>query len=386
MKVKLTLALLFLFLKITLAQIVVVADKNTNNFYGYDLVQDQYLDFRIDTSPNSMDEYISIAKINEHFAYVGLIKVSNNGVRKPMIIKFNFQNLSHEEIITEDIELPICIDIDPINNKIYWIDKDRNELRRANLDGSEAEFFGEVEEVTASRLPKLAVDKKVERIFFSNGAYNFFLTNSDDYAPAELTSIFKETPINGVHNGARIGDMVIPENGEYLFWSNNTNDSDPHLIKRDLTIGTGGGEVKIFELENSVFNELAVLNDRLYWSGGYSELSSIDLNGNDYQEYVINRNLFDFIVLEEVVSSTENIAHSFPIIVGPNPVVNLLRLSLPHPNEKYTYSIINGNGTTIINKAILHSPQIETSHLPRGSYILQLENEKGASLSRKFFK
>jgi len=355
-------ALIILLTEMTFAQTIVAVSKVSNDFYGYDITTNEYLDFRLNQNPSSMDEYLCITKTNDDSAYVGMIKFLDNGDKKPMIIKFNFQDLSYEEIITEEIENPICIDIDPLNNKIYWIDKDLNQMRRSNFDGSEVEMFGEVEEVT-----------------------NFFLTNSDQYAPAELSSVFQEQPTMW-HNGGRIGDLVIPENGEYLFWSNNTNETHPHIIRRELAFGSGGTEEKIIEIEDGAINELAVLNDRMYWSGGFSQISSADFNGDLIEEYIIDRILFDFIVIESNVLSNKAIGKSFPLEIGPNPTENYLKLHQINANEEYYYYITDANGSKVVNITKLFDPTIDINHFSKGVYVLNLINKKGEIASKIFIK
>ena len=211
------------------SQCLIGIDSNNFDFYSYDFSTESYTDLRLNAGPFTFDTYLSITEgITDDEVYVGYLKDSGFGSFDPIIIRYNLTNNSSIEVISEDIEEPIDIAIDVSTRKIYWIDKELDHLASADLDGANSEVLGSVTDFLTGWNPVLAIDEINQVIYFSQGGRSVFRTSIDNWNPIEIPTTFSEP-------ASRVGDIVIDETSQFLYWSNNTPDSNPHIVKVNLS-------------------------------------------------------------------------------------------------------------------------------------------------------
>ncbi len=285
-----TLILIFLSSLNLSSQCLIGIDSNNSDFYGYDFSTESYTDLRLNAGPFTFDTYLSITEgITDDEVYVGYLKDSGFGSFDPIIIKYNLTSNSSTEVISEDIEEPIDIAIDASTRKFYWIDKELNHLASADLDGANPEVLGSVTDFLTGWNPVLAIDEINQVIYFSQGGRSVFSTSIDNWDPLEIPTTFSES-------ASRVGDIVIDEASQFLYWSNNTPDSNPHIVRVNLSTME---ETKLVEVPSNEFVfRLSLLQDRIYWTGQNSVLYSSNLDGMDVRtEFDAEPFIADFVLL-----------------------------------------------------------------------------------------
>lgn len=133
-------------------------------------------------------------------------------------------------------------------------------------------------------------------------------------------------------------------------------------------------------------------NDGLYWwantaqGSGYIKFKTLDGETiynptGDFGKYCS----FSFIGGFPV--NTHEFGMNKEVVISPNPSENYIRVYTPY-NFSLTsnYMIINEVGQTIKSGEISRGNRIDTSLLPQGSYILQIEGENGNEIKEKFIK
>ena len=283
--------LLFTFSSLN-SQCLVGVDSNNYDFYSYDFSSQDYTDLRLNAGAFVFDTYLSITSgITNQEVFVGYLDDSGFGSFNPKIIKYNLSDESSIDIITENIGQPIAIDIDKSSNKLYWIDKELDELSRSNLNGTNAEVLGTVTDFLTGWNPVLAVDEINQVIYFTTGGRSIFRTDANNWEREEIISSFAEP-------AARVGDIAIDEASQFMYWSNNTPDTAPHIVRVDLSTME---EIKLIEVDDdeSVVS-IQLWQDRIFWTGMNSVVYSAALDGTEVRaEFDADPFVADFVLIDK---------------------------------------------------------------------------------------
>lgn len=386
MKLSLSIIIILLhFCIIGNTQTVVAID--SLDFYGFNLQSSEYIDYKLVSSADFEDEYLSISKFNNEIVYVSLIRHFVSGTEKPMIIRYDLTDKSYEEIIIDEIERPVAIDVDIFEEKIYWIDPGLNKLKRTNLDGSFSETILDDDIPEANYA--FAVDGEFRRdIYMSYGDWRMFLIDMDSFSAAFFSIINDEspTPLQPLTAGA-IGDIIVDEDEQYFYWLQNTWDSKPYIVKRETEVLAGGDEEVIVFSQNDQFHDLAYFDKRIYWTGNESILYSSSTDGSDLkQENEMDKEVRDFIVTSITTSIKDTELENLnSLVIYPNPSMNYI--SLEKDSKNYIqYSIVDANGVNYIANRYIRNDKIQIEDLPAGVYYLILKNKSGFSSTARFVK
>ena len=352
------------------------------DFYGYDFNSNSYEDFRITSTGFAFDIYHSITQgDDENIAYVSVIKFNSFGADTPWIIKYNFSTRTFETIVSSGIEEPVSLDIDKINNKIYWIDQDMKKMMRANLDGSGMETLGDVNTFLTGWDPVVSVDEVNGKIYFTNGGGNVSVTDINSWDPQDLTTDF-------VVPGGRIGKVMVDDAGAFLYWTYNLTQEPSYIVKTNLATGT---EEKVVQ-GGDAYIAFDLFEDRMYWTGDFSVVSSANIDGTDVQvEFDAEPFVGDFIMRSSLTTSTHFVADTDnQVLLFPNPASESFALNIDAAQVTEltgTIKIVNGVGQVVrqINKHDF-SNRIDIVDLPQGVYYLFLQKSNGQEIVKEFAK
>ena len=94
---------------------------------------------------------------------------------------------------------PRAIQIDPVANKVYWIEYGRRRIMRANLDGSGAVSLGDLGGLLDSPLG-IALDLSAGKMYIANyGDNNIIRANLDGTNPEDLGDLGGNLDLSLIH-------------------------------------------------------------------------------------------------------------------------------------------------------------------------------------------
>jgi len=386
MKNKFTIILITLVCaNLSIAQTIVAVDKINNDFFGYNLENGEYIDLKLDASNNTSYQYISIAKFSENLCFVGLTKQNVDGTIEPMIIRYDLNQKTYDQIELDQIGLPSAIEVDKINNKIYWIDTGLDIMNQANFDGSNIESVitnGDFNVLDVKST--FFVDAEFNRIYFSYGNWEIFLASLDEFQFSSLSLMISQAPTT-LNGAGSISDLIFDEDDAYFYFAQNTFDDKPYIVRKETAPGSGGDEEIIYSSADNELDEMFYYQDRIYWTDGSSNLYSMERDGSNVKMDLETSNIIeDFIICETTLTSIAGINSESPKIY-PNPVINDLNISFDS-RVYISYSIMNSNGIMIENYREIHNSKINLEPLVNGVYFLILHSKKGNSKIEKFVK
>ena len=97
------------------------------------------------------------------------------------------------------------IELDLVENKMYWIDDGANRIYRANLDGTEVEAV-----VEDGRISEIAIDSERKRLIWSNDeAGTIHRANLDGSAPEQIVSLGKD----------RLQSFILEPDRGHIYWT-----------------------------------------------------------------------------------------------------------------------------------------------------------------------
>ncbi|MCB0580521.1 MAG: DUF5050 domain-containing protein [Phaeodactylibacter sp.] len=264
------------------------------------------------------------------------------------------------------LETPLDFAVDVANGKIYWTDEGPNEVRRANLDGSNVETLASPAS-WHGRVNILELDVQAGKLYWDDPfGDKLYKMNLDGTGLEEAASL----------EGLGLSDMVLgTEEGE-LYWASGTG-----LIQR---ANLPDGEVQTLYTTTRIPNGLAIdfQNGRMYWaenSGSCSDwVMTANIDGTDSRELIDfgtcgHRSAGIFVKPFVLTATAEPDKGSFRLF--PNPAGNWLAVEGPETGAEL--SIYDQLGRQVMAANLAGGQQrIDVSRLNNGIYFLVLRGEK----------
>jgi DNA-binding beta-propeller fold protein YncE len=146
--------------------------------------------------------------------------------------------------------------VDGLNERVYW--SMGNTVRRANLDGSNAEVISYVEDPWL--IQDLALDNTHGAIYIAN--WSAVSGTRGNLQRVDLDGSNLEDLVTGILNGP-IGLAVDPDAGK-VYWGKNAEDAESGRVMRANLDGTDGELVIAYVDPDSLALDLAA--SRVYWT------------------------------------------------------------------------------------------------------------------------
>ncbi len=154
-------------------------------------------------------------------------------------------------IITSGIGIPLHLDIDPVNEKIYW--SELGVIRRANLNGSNVEM---IFSTTSSTPNGLALDTNAGKVYWTLPSENKIQRSNLDGSTVEDVYTAAAGPISVAIDGA----------GGKMYWSEEADSSQAVIRRSNLN---GSAAQTLVTLDSNVIDAsglaLDLTNQKLYW-------------------------------------------------------------------------------------------------------------------------
>ncbi len=257
---------------------------------------------------------------------------------------------------------PVDLEIDLLNNKIWWIDNQEKRVFRANMDGSAKETIGGI---TLSNPSSLAV-------YPAKGLY-FFADLDSNKIWAGTISDGKASPIikDEIEYPVR---LLVDTIQQKIYWA------DDGLQKIERANFDGSKRELFYEGTEAEYPFGLFLDQEaawFYWTDyGTDKVMSADLNGENITE-VIKEGLADPIAL--VIASkqqrpkerSDNYIPQPKVAVFPNPADNLLNIVSIIPDQNLDWvKVYDNKGNMLLKKAKIESTTtaVEISGFPEGYY------------------
>jgi Low-density lipoprotein receptor repeat class B len=186
---------------------------------------------------------------------VGIMSANLDGSDSKILIKNRILNL-------------ISIDIDTINNKIYWIDGQKKHIGRSNNDGTNTEILIEF---TTSIPSNIRVDNTNNKIYWLE-------TTDKKLLRANLDGTSRETMASNLPAG--YGAFELDSRNNKIFWVDGTTNkilktSLDNTVKEDIVVG----------VQNTVISNLKLdqTNKRIYWtSAEYTDSAKFTIKSRTF--------------------------------------------------------------------------------------------------------
>jgi uncharacterized delta-60 repeat protein len=154
---------------------------------------------------------------------------------------------------------PLGLTVDEEAGKVYWVDTDTHKIQRANLDGSSVE---DVIDVSGSNPYDIEIDTVGQKIYWSSYGGNLGIFRAD----IDGSNIEEIVPEG---HGVSVGITLDIANGK-IYWCDFTQNA----IKRS---NLDGSAVEIFTTSSNPNTPvLDFVNNRLYWTRGFSSAGTLD--------------------------------------------------------------------------------------------------------------
>uniref|UniRef100_G3TC14 Pro-epidermal growth factor n=1 Tax=Loxodonta africana TaxID=9785 RepID=G3TC14_LOXAF len=195
------------------------------------------------------------------------------------IFRIDPEGTNHKQLVA-DAGVSVFVDFHYSQERIYWVDLERQLLQRVFLNGTRQERVGNIEK----RVSGMAINWINEEIIWSN----------------QQEGVITVTDMKGNNSRVLLSSLNYPANvavdpvERFVFWSSEVGSS---LHRASLN----GADAKILleTLEKITAMSLDVLNKRLFWiqynkEGGYSYIGSCDYDGGSSQlhKHLTRHNLF----------------------------------------------------------------------------------------------
>ena len=183
------------------------------------------------------------------------------------------------------------------------------------------------------------------------------------------------------YTNINIFDFPLEVDNIYRININNENNiwflNAKNLIENEVC-SFNGGVYKNYSIDNIFSNEIYNISNLFL-----DVNNNVWINSNDYENHIVfNPN---GLVGVPIISSVENNETQNHISIFPNPVNDLLNINLELlKGQKTKYKIFDLNSKLIDYNDLLNN-QIDVSKLPKGAYILEINNSDSISMI-KFIK
>jgi hypothetical protein len=361
------------------AQSVFYTDNLHFKFDEYDFKTNKTIDHRQDKGGLAFDIYNCLVwnKASKEF-FVGMEKYQQT-IR---ILKYNPTTKKFTNIVTTGLKSISAIDIDYKNNQLYFIDGTASKIFKSNLDGSATAQFGTAQTFLTGWTPVIAVDEVGDRLFFTTGGGFVFYSNLTTFKSVEM-------PASNVYiAGGRVGDIVIDDKSEFMYWTYNLSLEPSSINKTDMkTLKT----TKIKSAMES-FNNLSIDADRLFWTTTGSILQSIDFNGgNQVKHYTPPAGIYmgDMNVINGTPTAViEPLLKLNDIIISPNPGLDFINIDLSD-NKVDFIKIFNTDGKEIFAQKVNDDEEkinLNSGFLNSGLYLISFFNNERILITKQFLK
>lgn len=279
----------------------------------------------------------------------------------------DLKNQRVEDLITDDIQIPITIEIDLINKKIYWGDFGLKKIKRANLDGSNIEDI--IIESDKFYPTSITISNRLNKIYWTDSRQNRIMRANMDGTEIEKIIEFNVDVVPG--------HIFIDTIDNKLYWS----ESVLEKIQKSNFDGSLIEDVKIDGLlknPDGIFIDYS--SNKLFWTErdlGKGKIQSMDLSTNKLQT-ILSEGISSPAKLIKVnpittkIESIEEITHK---LIYPNPCSN--HLTIMEIRQNQNFEIWNTDGKIQIKGSLTStSNKINVSSLNAGTYILKIKKEK----------
>ncbi|XP_072019600.1 uncharacterized protein [Amphiura filiformis] len=217
------------------------------------------------------------------YIFIIAVNVAGHVIARDTIFVADFYNskiwaapldtLEFEALPLQNIDQPVAVDFDPVDQKLYWTDIGRETISRAKLDGTEQEVV-----VGFLSSPQgLTIDVVTRHIYWTD-------TGVNRTERANLDGSGRRIILQDGHDEPRA--IVVDSAGGRLFWTDwGTNPK----IERSNLDGSDRTTLVSTDLQGPNGLALDLEENRMYWcDSGLNTIETTDFDGGD------RRKLFDF--------------------------------------------------------------------------------------------
>lgn len=304
-------------------------------------------------------ESIEIDRVNQKIYWTDLIDTEG------VIRRANLDGSAIETVVFPDGE-PRKLWLDTINQALYWSDDRMNAIRKSDLDLNNIETLPIDMEIDGAL--GIAIDLDNQLIYWSD----YFL---DEIWKANLDGSNPEEVYN-----ERSGNIRLSEDRQTIFANDNLSGT---IFKID--INGENREDLITGLDNVVGLELDYNNNTIYWAenfvdeGIFSDACVKRANLDDLIPEAVIPNIGENVVLgieyavvdSFIVSSSTELIEAATFSVYPNPFQDVIRIDQVVAPTQYTIHSLEGR--------LVHSGIVEQTidlggkNLPAGAYLLSIK-------------
>ena len=198
------------------------------------------------------------------------------------IMKADFEGNDPEEIIVAEILNPASIELNPINNQMYWIEPVGTRFRTAMLDGTMKEDL--IITNFEDPLPTdISIDPFNEKIYWADsGTDKLHVANLDGSNPEDLIT----NPV------APPNRVAIDVEHEKIYWSGLDFASNLAIIERADLDGSNQEEIFLGSSDDRIESiALDPANGKMYWCDQnfmdfISTIKTANLDGSDVEDWM----------------------------------------------------------------------------------------------------
>ncbi|XP_006813888.1 low-density lipoprotein receptor-related protein 5-like [Saccoglossus kowalevskii] len=173
----------------------------------------------------------------------------------------------HIPLPLSDINNPIAVDYDPVENKLYWTDYGLNTVNRANMDGTEREIIAsmDIEGITG-----LALDVVNRKVYWTHvGTSRIEYSNLDGSEVQSVITTGLGQPVS----------IVVDTHGSHIYWSVTGTNAK---IERSNLDGSGRGDLVTTDIVVPAGLALDMKENKLYWADIHlKKIETFNLASND---------------------------------------------------------------------------------------------------------
>lgn len=222
-----------------------------------------------------LEKFVNGIRIDEELEYLYWSESIFNTINR-----LNLSDQSNIRLINEYLPFPRSITIDKLNNKIYFSDyRNGGVLYKANL--SDGSIVTEVIDTEVYRPDRIEVDALNEKIYWINSRSSSFNDNRSDIMRSDLNGQNIERLIS-YPDVRRPEGLALNLTNNYLYWS-------------DLSLGTisrasldgSNIETLVSGLDNPTGLTINFESNKLYWGDwGTKKIQSSELDGQNIEDIV----------------------------------------------------------------------------------------------------
>lgn len=224
---------------------------------------------------------------------------------RTVISRTNLRDLERQEIVGYDYWPKGAVGIDTARGKVYWYDSYRDQIQRANLDGSYPEVF-----ISAYNVTLISIDVSSSKVFWSNSSSSLGEVWRCNYDKTEESRVIDEIP--------NLSGMAV--SGGYLYWLErgaNSNDGSVHRSNLDgtnrETLFSGLNSPKAIAVDN--------IGNRIYYKekiglSSSEEIKSASFSGSNAQLVVASSSqLSDVIEFSQSNNQLYYLNNAYPCFI-----------------------------------------------------------------------